>query len=328
MKAFIRTLAALAILAAAAVPFSHAQSVRIATGGAGNTYSTVLREAAGACKNDLQIVEVNTNGSISNLELLLDNKINGAMIQVDVLFSQAATQDLTSYRTLLNLFPEEVHLVALAQSKVKSGGVAGIGAKPVQFDNITQLAGYRIGAAGGSVRTANVIRLQSQIAFQVVELADNKAVQAALDAGQIEAAIYVGGQPLGSVRDLGPAYRIVAFPEAVQGLLKNVYRPARLNYTKMGQGGAGIASVATESALIVQSYKTPKMVAALSSFRDCVLNAVEEQRETLGTHPAWKRIPADQQSNPASRGKWSWLELPSTAPAAPAGTPAKPARKG
>lgn len=326
MKSYVYRLAAVAALALG-LASANAQQVKIATGGAGNTYSTVLREMAGACKDELQITEVNSAGSIANLELLLANQINGAMIQIDVLFSQANTQDLTQYRTLVNLFPEEVHVVAPAQSKLKAGGMLGVGAKPVEFNTINDLAGHRIGAAGGSVRTADLIRLQSQIAFKVVDFPDNKAVQAALDAGQIEAALYVGGQPLGSVKDLGPEYKLVAFPEQVQGLLKNVYRPGRLNYTKMGRAGAGIPTVATEAALVVQSYKTPKMVAALSAFRNCVLDKVEEQRETLGTHPAWKRIPAAQNTDPATRGKWPWLDLPSAAPAAPA-TPAKPARKG
>lgn len=304
-------------------PPAEAQTLKIATGGAGNTYSTVMREMMGACKDELQISEQNTSGSPENLELLLANKVNGAQIQLDVLFSQSTTQDLSQYRTLLNLFTEDVHVVAPAVSLLKAGGVMGLGAKPVEFNTISDLAGYRIGAAGGSVRTADVIRLQSQIAFKVVDYPDNKAVQAALDAGQIEAALFVGGQPLGSVANLGPGYKLIAFPEQVQGLLKNVYTPSRLNYTKMGRAGAGIPTVATSAVLVVQQYKTPKMVAALGAFRTCVLGKVDEMRETLGTHPAWKRIPSDQADNAAARGKWAWLELPAAPSAAVATKGAK-----
>lgn len=317
--------------------FGHAsaqtRSLKIATGGAGNTYSTVFRELADACKDTLQLTEQNTSGSLQNLDLLLGNQVNGAMMQIDVLYSQAQTQNLGSYRTLVNLFPEEVHLVAPAVSRLKAGGVLGVGSKPVVFQFVGDLAGYRIGAAGGSVRTATLIKLLSQINFEVVELADNKAVKAALDEGKIEAALFVGGQPLGSVKDLGADYKLLMFPESVQGLLKNVYRPATLNYNKMGRAGLGVKTVATEAALVVQSYKTPAMVQALGQFRACAMNKADELKEQLGTHPAWKSIASDQLENVDSRGKWPWMDLPAAngtgaAPGqAPAQGPSKPAKR-
>lgn len=314
---------------------THAQTktIKIATGGAGNTYSTVFRELSNACKDSMQLIEANTSGSIQNLDMLIGNQVNGAMMQIDVLFSQAQTQNLGGYKTLVNLFPEEVHLVAPAVARVKSGGI-GLGSlkygeKPIEFSTISDLAGYRIGAAGGSVRTATLIKLLSQIGFQVVEFPDNKAVQAALDGGNIEAALYVGGQPLGSVKALGAQYKLLSFPEAVQGMLKNVYKPATLNYNGMGRGGLGVKTIATEAALVVQTYKTPAMVSALSQFRACAMAKADELKEELGTHPAWKHIASDQAENPDSRGKWAWMELPGAAapapvaPTAPGKAPAK-----
>lgn len=302
----------------------HAQTknIKVATGSAGNTYSTVFRELAAACKDSMQLTEANTSGSIQNLDMLIGNQVNGAMMQIDVLFSQAQTQNLGAYKTLVNLFPEEVHVVAPAVSRVKAGGygVGGlkIGEKPIEFTNIGDFAGYRIGAAGGSVRTATLIKLLSQINFQVVELPDNKAVQQALDGGNIEAALFVGGQPLGSVKALGAQYKLIAFPEAVQGMLKNVYKPAVLNYNGMGRGGVGVRTIATEAALVVQTYKTPAMVSALSQFRACAMAKADELKEELGTHPAWKHIASDQSENPDSRGKWAWMDLPGAAAPAPA----------
>lgn len=324
-----------AVIALAAIPAqAQTRSIKIATGGAGNTYSTVFRELAAACKDSLQLVELNTTGSLANLDALTGNQVNGAMMQIDVLFSQAQTQNLGAYKTLVNLFPEDIHVVAPAVSMTKAAG-SGIGVgsftikdKPAVFTTFSDLAGYRVGAAGGSIRTANLIRLQSQIAFNVVELADNKAVQAALDAGQIEAAIYVGGQPLGSVKDLGPGYKLIGFNEAVQGLLKNIYKPSTLNYNKMGKAGLGVKTIATEAALVVQTYKTPAMVAALSEFRQCAMAKADELKEELGTHPAWKHVASDQLASAESRGKWAWMDLPSAAPApAQAAAPAQVKRK-
>lgn len=84
--------------------------------------------------------------------------------------------------------------------------------------------------------------------------------------------------------------------------LKGVYRPARLNYAKMG--AAGVPTVATDALFVTREYKTAKMVDSLSRFRGCALSKIDELKETTGTHPAWQRV------DPANRGKWAYYDLP------------------
>ncbi|WEE79420.1 hypothetical protein LZ683_08700 [Comamonas testosteroni] len=299
MKKIILT----AVLAAATLlPMAQAQ-MRVATGKAGDTYSSMLRQLNARCAGDVAVVEVPSAGSNDNINQLVGNQVNAAFVQSDVLWLRARTEDLGDVKTLLALHPEQVHIVALAHSGIKEGGTMGFGAKEVVLTDLTSLAGRKVGAAGGSLVTAQVIRLQSEIPFQVVQLESGDAVLQALASGQIAAAVFVGGAPLGTVSKLGPEHKLLPIPAPVVEKLKGVYRPARLNYQRMN--AAGVATVATDALFVTRQYKTPKMTQGLAKLRQCALDSVDELKETTGTHPAWRYV------DPANKGKWPWYDLPS-----------------
>ncbi len=178
----------------------------------------------------------------------------------------------------------------------------GIGGSTVAFTSLEQLAGRKIGASGGSQVTAQVIRLQSEIPFSVVPLVNEAAVKAALAKGDIDAALFVGGQPLGTVADLGPSYKLLSIAAATVEKLKGVYRPARLNYRTLG--AAGITTVATDALFVTREYKTTRMTDSLASLRGCAVASLDDLKETTGTHPAWQNVEA------ANKGKWAWYDLP------------------
>ena len=281
---------------------TQAQQLRVATGSQKGTYSAMFKELSAVCSTDVAMIEMATSGSNQNIDLLLGNQVNAVWSQTDVLFYRARTEDLGNVRTLLAFHPEEVHIVVLAQSLKKEGGTFGIGSKPINLTQVGDLAGRVVGAAGGSFTTAQVIRLQSEINFNVLQYKDNDALMVALNKGEIDAALMVGGAPLPLVAALTPAYRLLGFPEAVQQKLKNVYRPARLNYS--GMGAAGIQSVATDALFVTREYKTAKMIDALSRFRSCALRQIDDLKETTGTHPKWQAVDVN------NKGKWAYYDLP------------------
>lgn len=296
--------AAVAIAMAVSCTPAAAQTLKVATGSAKLTYSTMFKEMVQYCGNTLPLIEVNSNGSMDNVDKLVGNEVNAGFVQSDVLWLRARTEDLDNVKTLLALHNEQVHLLAPVRSGLKSGGVMGVGGNEVVINDITQLAGMRVAATGGSAVTAKVIRLQSEIPFTVVEYPNNDEVLKAVAGGQAQAALSVAGQPAASVRALsGQHFKMLAIPQAVQERLKGVYRTSRLNYSNLN--AAGVPTVATDALLVTREYKTPKMIGALASFRSCVQGKVDELKETTGTHPAWQAVDA------ANRGKWAWLELSS-----------------
>lgn len=295
------------MLAASAVAMAQTQ-LKVSTGGPTGTYSRMFKEFQSVCKDQIMQIEAPSKGSVENMDRLLGNEVNAAIVQTDVLFFRARNEDLSGVKTLFSLYPEEVHVITASVSPIQEGGTLGIGKKPIQLNRVEDLAGRNVAAWGGSIVTAQVIRLQSEINFGVTEVADFKAAKAALDAGQVAAIIMVGGQPMDDVKALTNSYKLLTFSEASMGKLKSVYVPAKLNYSGMGQGGSGIATIATEALYVTRSYKTPKFVESLGALRGCFKANLAELQETTGMHKKWAAVNAD------NTGKWAYYELPVAAP--------------
>ena len=303
---FSKLAIAVAAIAISATAVAQTQ-LKVSTGGNTGTYSRMFKEFQNVCKDQIMQIEMSSKGSVENMDRILGNEVNAAIVQTDVLFYRARNEDLGNIKTLFALHPEEVHVITPSVSPIKSGGVAGIGSKSVQFNTVNDLAGRAVAAWGGSVVTAQVIRLQSEVNFTVTEVADFKAAKAALDKGDVAAIVMVGGQPMADVQSLNNAYKLLSFPDAMMGKLKSVYVPAKLNYSGMGQGGSGVQTIATEALYVTRAYKTPKYVESLAALRGCFKNNVNELAETTGTHKKWAAVNAD------NTGKWSYYELPTTA---------------
>lgn len=292
------------VFAVSTLPAFAQTQLIVSTGSATGTYSRMFKEFQGACKDQIMMIEKPSTGSVENMDRILDNEVNAAIVQTDVLFHRSRNQDLGSIKTLFALHPEEVHLVSPAVSPIKEGGVAGLGSKPIQLTDITSLGGRTVAAWGGSFITAQVIRLQSEIPFNVVEMQNFKDAKAALDAGKVAAILMVGGQPMADISNLGRDYKLLGFPEQVVSKLKNVYVPARLNYSGLGVGGQGVQTIATEALFVTRAYKMPKYVESVSALRACFNAKVDELGETIGTHKKWAAVKT------GNTGKWSYYELP------------------
>lgn len=303
-------LAAAGLIAVSTLTFSalaEAQSLKISTGDSksGSTYSRMFRELAAKCREvgDINLVEFESSGSLQNVDRLVANEAQGAIVQTDVIYLQARTDDrLNNIKTLFTLFPEEVHIVTKTDLKV--GGKFGFGGELIR--DVSQLAGLKVGAAGGSVMTAKVLQFVGEVQMNVVEYGSTAAALTGLAKGEVQAVVAVGGAPLGSVEALGPEYRLVPFSENLIGKLKQVYVPAKLNYRKMS-ASTGVSTVATEAILVVQNYKSPKVVASLAAMRSCISKSIEDLRDEPGTHAKWKTVDL------TNRGKWIWYDLPTIA---------------
>lgn len=292
----------ISITLALAALASNSETLKISTGGVGATYSRISKELATACMNDIQLQEMNSSGSMQNIDRLIGNETQAAISQVDVVKFRGNTEDLSNIKTLVTLHPEQVHLVALAAPNIKEGGTLGFGAKAVTFNTIADLAGRTVVASGGSYITAQVIRLQSEISFQVLEVADSKAAIEAVNSGQAAAALFVGGAPMDNLKQLNKAHKLLSFPDNIVAKLKNVYKPATLNYSNMGS--MGVNSVSTDALLLVREYKTPAMIASLTKFRACFNAKVPELAETTGTHPSFSKMVV------GAEAKWPMYNLP------------------
>jgi TRAP-type uncharacterized transport system substrate-binding protein len=311
MKKHIISLIA-AILAVCSIGMAQQttdQTVLVAAGSSSGTYKAFLKEIQGVCQG-ITFQEVESHGAVENLDLLVTNKVSLAFMHSDVISFRGQREDLSAYKTLITLFQEEVHYIAPRTSKRKpvqltKGGLfssATYAPQPV-VNSVEDLKGLRVGASGGGAITAQVIKLMGNIPYEFVAYADGAAVMTALDTGDIDAAVFVGGAPLPNLEKLGPAYKILPFGNQLLTQLKSVYKPTTVTYTKMQP--EGISTVAADALLVGRVYKTPRMVGLLSSVRKAFFEKLGELQETPGIHPKW------QQVSPDNKGTWPYMELTS-----------------
>lgn len=274
-----------------------ADELRIADGSSSGIYQQVTKEIAQICGSAVTVTEVPGSGAIENLDKLLGNEVNAAFMHADVLFYRSRIDDLSSLKTLLALFPEDVHFVAMNRP-YKSGSWTELAQSGRNLSAITDLNGLPVGAAGGGYITANVIRLQGEIPYTVVRFESGKDVLTALLDGKIAAAVFVGAAPLPNLKDLGPDYKLLEIGESTAERLKSVYRRSTVTYIKMHP--SPVPTVAADCLLVTRDYKTPKIVQSLKAFRQAVYSHIDELKETPGYHKAWQKV--DLQNH----GKWEW----------------------
>lgn len=305
------TLVGLTLAAAAA-----AQSFAVSTGPAGNTYDTLFQQFTAQCQGEVGVpfVGKTSAGSMDNIDRLSNNEVTASISQTDVLTYRSKLEDMGQIRVLFLLHPEEVHVLVLSEPR-KEGGLAGLGGKPVVFDTFSNLRGRRIGAWGGSLITAQVLRLQSEVAFTLVEFADQPTALKALADKSVDALLSVGGSPQAWLQKLDRRYKLVTFNDQEATALKSVYRPARVTYPNLGQ--TGLVTVATDAVLATRQYRTPAMLQMLGRVRECFRAHLAELQEKPGNHTKWQAISLDAVS------RWPMLELGANT-AAVASTPAAP----
>lgn len=133
------------------------QQFVISTGAAGNTYDTMVRQLAKACQSEVDwpIMGQPSSGSMESIDRLVNNVVPAAIVQTDVLTYRSRQDDLSHIKALFALHAEEVHVLALSETR-KVGGIAGFGG--TALDTIADLRDRKVGAWGGSFITAQVIR--------------------------------------------------------------------------------------------------------------------------------------------------------------------------
>jgi TRAP-type uncharacterized transport system substrate-binding protein len=286
--------------------FAQESTFLVADGSSSGTYQLFLKEIVVATPDSgITFKEVPSSGAVENLDKLINNEVMGAFVHSDVLFhrSKAESGLDTKYKTLLALFNEDVHFVALSTAKRTTGGTFGYGAKPVVFKDITDLSnGGRVGAAGGGFITANVIKLLGDISYSIVKFDSGKDVLQALNDGTIDAAVFVGAAPLPNLKDLGANYKLLPIPGNTADKLKLVYKPAVVTYTKMNPNG--VPTVSAQCLFVAKVYKSQKMVNTIGAFRKSFFDHLDDIKETPGNHKKWNDV------TPEEHGTWPWLELP------------------
>lgn len=287
------------VVALLGVNVCFGQSILVADGSSSGTYAQFLKEMTATLETagvSLDDKAVTSSGAVENLDHLVNNDVSMAFMHADVIYrrGQKETTLTDRYQTLVSLFPEDVQFVVKHQKKSMFD-------KSEKFTDLNDLAGKKVGAAGGGFITVNMVKLLSEVPYTIVEYKTGGEVLAALDSGEIDAAEFTGAAPLPNLKKLGTDYKILPIPEGLASKMSAIYQPSEVTYSNMGSQTAKTVSV--RCLLVARVYKTPKMVAQLRAMRKAFYSHLTELQETPGNHKKWSDV------DPSNHGPWSWMNL-------------------
>lgn len=228
MFSFFKNALTAAALTASLMAPAAAQDLKfftIGTGGTAATYYPVGGVIANAISNPpgsrpcaeggscgvpgLIASAVSSRGSVDNLNAISSGLRNSGFAQSDVAYwaftgtgTMQGQPPAEKLRAIAALFPEHIHLVALADSGINS--VADLKGKRVSLDE----------PGSGTYVDANLILEAAGlgVADVTAEALKPDAASDALRNGQIDAFFFVGGYPTGAIVELASAAKIKLVP--------------------------------------------------------------------------------------------------------------------
>jgi uncharacterized protein len=276
IRSFLIASVALSLLGAGVattLPTALSQDVRffrIGTGGTGGTYfpvgsliaSVISRppgsrdcEVGGSCGvPGLIAAAVSTQGSVENVRAVADGTLDMALSQADVAYyayfgknAFAGEPPMTELRSVANLYPEVVHLVARPDARIRS--VADLRGKRVSLGE----------KASGTLVVTRVILDAYGLSEADVDASYDKIGKASdrVIAGDLDAFFMVGGYPLGAVAHAAEAGDVdlvpIAGPEADLIMEKHTFFTTAVIPAEVYSGVEETQTVSVGAQLIVSA---------------------------------------------------------------------------
>lgn len=304
MKFISKLFVAMLIVASIAPAVKAQDQFTIAASSSTGTYAKMLGEIIGVCSDDrFNISEAHgiTGGAPGNLDALINNKAQAAFLHSDVFFANAmADPSYSRYQTLVALYPEPIHVLALRQSKTSKLGMTSFGKQ--EFNSLSDAKGFKVGAAGGGVYTARILTGQGDGGFEVVPFDKGDDAIAALNNGTVALVLFVGAAPLPNLEKLNKSqYKLLPVGENIANRVATVYRKdITINYPGLTSGP--LKTLAPMATLLTRKYSTEKMVNIQRHFRDCFNKNLDALKDTGS--PNWQSVEV------GDHGVLPWYEIP------------------
>jgi uncharacterized protein len=257
---------------------SMAWAFTIATGPSDGSYFQIAQDIKSvARKEDIEIQVMPTKGSIENIQLLGTGKVDLAIVQLDalrfvsdVLKQQKGLDLFDSVKVILNLYPEEIHVLS-NQNAIQS---------------FYQLEGKRVSVGtegGGTALTAAVLLtlydIKATISFDSFDDAMKKMAQ-----GNLDAVMFVGGAPVPFIAKLDSKIHFVRLP--ANPALEQIYLRTSLGSSQYSWAAAGTDTYAVPASVMGLDKKNENYAAQMQKLVLAILNSADDLR--ANGHPKWK----------------------------------------
>ena len=256
-----------------------AAAITIATGSSEGTYFRIAQDIKKVAeKEGLNLNVISTNGSFENINLLGKGKTDLAIVQkdalnyfADVMKEEGGKNIFRSVKVILNLYPEEVHVItnnkAISSFRDLEGKKVSVGAEN-----------------SGSLLTAEMLLRAYKVKAKKLYYQPDRAV-GQLRKGDLDAMIFVGGAPVSAFKKLGNQFRIVRLPENDD--LEKMYQRKILGKDFYSWANADTATYAVPSVIVTLARREEKYIADMGRLVLAILSNKGEL-ESSG-HPKWKK---------------------------------------
>lgn len=292
------------------IAFAEKTTIVIGAGDIGGTYHQVVEEIAKFCSGSTLDIKIYSEkdktsgknkivgGSINNLRNLLDNKIICGIIQGDIAYLEnMKNEDMQRIIALVPLHREQVHLivptyvqaVAPTSKWQKLRGKSNLVTIENPITSLSQLNKRRVVAFGGSVKTAEITKLMSNVDFRIIPVENQKEALELISSGGADCILAVVGAPAKWVTELPKGkFKLLSVKDELEKL--KYYKTTNISYDNLGLTGQSIKALAVDSILFTREYKTPQMIKALTELQTNIRKNIFLIRDTQLTHPVWQKI--------------------------------------
>jgi TRAP transporter TAXI family solute receptor len=250
----------------------------IATGPSDGSYFQIaqdIKNVAGKDNIDIQVMP--TKGSIENIQLLGAGKVDLAIVQLDalrfvsnVLKKQKDFDLFDSIKVIMNLYPEEVHVLS----------------NKSDIQTFYQLEGKRISVGtegGGTAITAAVLLsvydLNATVSFDNFDDAMQKMAQ-----GNLDAVMFVGGAPVPFISKLDSKVHFVRLP--ANPALEEIYLRTNVGKSQYSWAPGETETYAVPASILGLDRRDQKQAAQMQQLVLAILNSADYLR--ANGHPKWK----------------------------------------
>ena len=257
---------------------SMAWAFTIATGPSDGSYSQIAQDIKGvAGKENIDIQVMPTKGSIENIQLLGAGKVDMAIVQLDALrfvsdvLKQHKGLDLfDSIKVILNLYPEEIHVLSNKNDT----------------QTFYQLEGKRVSVGtegGGTALSAAVLLtvydIKATVSFEPFDDAMKKMEQ-----GNLDAVMFVGGAPVPFIGKLDSKVHFIRLP--ANPALEQIYLRTSLGKSQYSWVAADTETYAVPASLMGLDKKNENDATQMQKLVLAILNSADYLR--ANGHPKWK----------------------------------------
>jgi len=250
----------------------------IATGPSDGSYYQIaqdIKNVAGKEGIDLQVQP--TKGTLENIQLLGNGKVDLAIVQLDalrfvsdVLKQQRGLDLFDSIKVILPLYAEEIHVLSNKND----------------IQTFYHLEGKRVSVGtegGGTAVTAAVIftmyDIKSTVSFEPFEDAIKK-----MDQGELDAVMFVGGAPVPFIGKLDSKFHFVRLP--ANAALEQLYVRTKVGRTQYGWAASDTETYAVPAAIMGLDKSDAQYASQMQALVLSILNSSDYLR--ANGHPKWK----------------------------------------